>query len=136
MSLAVVKSEHGSVAPLGIALLLGLTAMILALAAAGHAALTGNRLQALADGAILYAHDRVATLETSALDSQLRLEQYVRRYLEVAESLNGYQLYYRAETMTASSRIKVCAMWRNPLVLLPPREICRTAVAKSFEVTD
>jgi len=144
------SSDRGSVAPLGIALLLGLIAMILGLAAAGHAALTGNRVQTLADAAILYAHDRLAASDSSASNPastdpsasnpsasnpSTQLDQHLRRYFELAGPLTGYQLNYSAEATPEASRIRLCVMWQNPLTPVAPRELCRTAVAKSFEVS-
>jgi hypothetical protein len=145
------SSERGSVAPLGIALLLALIAMILGLAAAGHAALTGNRVQTLADAAILYAHDRLvapdpavtdpsasnlATQDPSSTNPNAQLNQHLRRYFELAGPLTGYRLNYSAEATPEASRIRVCVMWQNPMAPVAPRELCRTAVAKSFEVSD
>ena len=155
MPLNTLSSDRGSVAPLGIALLLGLIAMILGLAAAGHAALTGNRVQTLADAAILYAHDRLAASDSSASNPastdpsasnpsasnpsasnpSTQLDQHLRRYFELAGPLTGYQLNYSAEATPEASRIRLCVMWQNPLTPVAPRELCRTAVAKSFEVS-
>jgi len=131
-------------------MLLGLIATILGLAAAGHAALTGNRVQTLADAAILYAHDRIVATESTATDSSptastsatsfanpsAQLDQHLRRYFELAGPLTRYQLNYSAEARPEASRIRLCVMWQNPLAPVAPRELCRTAVAKSFEVSD
>lgn len=146
MSLKTLSSDRGSVAPLGIALLLGLIAITLGLAAAGHAALTGNRVQTLADAAILYAHDRLVAPDPAMTDptpndpastnSSAQLDQHLRRYFELAGPLTRYQLIYSAEATPEASRIKLCVMWQNPLALVAPRELCRTAIAKSFEVSD
>ncbi len=151
MPLTTLSSDRGSVAPLGIALLLALIAMILGLAAAGHAALTGNRAQTLADAAILYAHDRLAASDSSASNPastdpsasnpsasnpSTQLDQHLRRYFELAGPLTRYQLNYSAEATPEASRIRLCVMWQNPLAPIAPRELCRTAVAKSFEVSD
>lgn len=120
--------------------------MILGLAAAGHAALTGNRVQTLADAAILYAHDRLVAPDPSATDPSAtnpsasnpstQLDQHLRRYFELAGPLTGYRLNYSAEATPEASRIRLCVMWQNPLAPVAPRELCRTAVAKSFEVSD
>jgi hypothetical protein len=124
--------------------------MILSLAAAGHAALTGNRVQTLADAAILYAHDRLVATDSTATDANpsastsatsfanpnAQLDQHLRRYFELAGPLTRYQLNYSAEATPDASRIRLCVMWQNPLAPLAPRELCRTAVAKSFEVSD
>ena len=141
MPLTTLSSDRGSVAPLGIALLLALIAMILGLAAAGHAALTGNRVQTLADAAILYAHDRLvagdsSASNTSATNPSTQLDQHLRRYFELAGPLSRYQISYSAEATPEASRIRLCVMWQNPLALAAPRELCRNAVAKSFEVSD
>ena len=151
MPLSTLSSDRGSVAPLGIALLLGLIAMILGLAAAGHAALTGNRVQTLADAAILYAHDRLVAPDPastdpastdpsasnpSAINPSAQLDQHLKRYFVLAGPLTGYRLNYSAEATPEASRIRLCVMWQNPLAPIAPRELCRTAVAKSFEVSD
>jgi hypothetical protein len=117
-------------------MLLGLIATILGLAAAGHAALTGNRVQTLADAAILYAHDRLVAPDPASTNPSTQLDQQLRRYFELAGPLTRYQLNYSAEATLEVSRIRLCVMWQNPLAPVAPRELCRTAVAKSFEVSD
>ena len=130
------NSDSGSVAPLGIALLTALVTVILGLATAGHAALTGSRIQALADSAILYAHDRAAASAETEIEMNSVLDQNLRRYFDLARSVSSNQISYRAESVAGVSKITVCAIWQNPLGSIAARQICRAASAQSFEVSD
>jgi len=77
------KSDSGTIAPL-IAIYLSLLVLaIIGSSAVVTALIAGNRVQGVADMAILYAHDRAVT---NGVPSRSQLVEEVREFLSGAES--------------------------------------------------
>jgi len=125
--------ERGSVAPLVasyLALLLlagfGVTAVGLAMAA-------GNRIQGVADYALLFAHDRAVL---AGMPQRPDLEREVGHFLATARSAQELQIsQLKVWTEGATSHLRLCARHENLLgVGVRSVLICRESAAKSYEL--
>jgi Flp pilus assembly protein TadG len=115
--------DCGSIAPYGLALLALVLTISFGLTAASHAALQANRVQNIADAAVLYAHDRAS--------NEASLTVQVARFLSLAKA---GEFKFEANRRGETSELKLCTRWRNPFAFGQPRELCRFAAARSFEL--
>lgn len=127
-------NERGSVAPLIAGFLsLILLAMLLAISSL-TALVTSQRVQGLADAAVIYAHDQ--SNSKGATNLKL-LDQKVLEFLNKAPSVRALKLTSVSSWVeNQASVLRICAIWQDPLLIqnLPSREICKVAKAKSFVV--
>jgi len=127
------KSDSGTIAPL-IAIYLSLLVLaIIGSSAVVTALIAGNRVQGVADMAILYAHDRAVT---NGVPSRSQLVEEVREFLSGAESARRLSIVAMNTNVDGDeSSLELCARYQNPLGIgLDSAIICRSANAKSFVI--
>ena len=127
------KQESGSLSVLlagylALAVLLGVS-----MGAVGISILAKNRVQAVADSAVLYAHDRAVR---KGIPDRVKLEAAVVKFLASAPSAMQLQVArVEAQVRGNESSIVLCARHKDPMgVEIKSGLICRTAFAKSFLV--
>lgn len=125
------KQERGSLSVLlagylALAVLLGVS-----MAAVGISLVAKNRIQAVADSAVLYAHDRAAR---KGIPDQVKLQDAVVKFLALAPSAKQLQVVrVEAQVRGNESSIVLCARHKDPMgVAIKSGLICRSASAKSF----
>ena len=127
------KQESGSLSVLlagylALAVLLGVS-----IGAVGISLVAKNRIQAVADSAVLYAHDRAAR---KGMPDRVKLQAAVVRFLASAPSAKQLQVVsVETHVRGNESSIVLCARHEDPMgVAIKSGVICRTAYAKSFLV--
>ena len=126
-----IRSDKGTIAPL-VAIYLS----IILLAAFGSvsviaALVASNRVQGVADMAILYAHDRSVT---AGIPNQAKLSYEIALFLQKAPSAQRLVIVSAAAQVNAdTSTLRMCARYQNPLgVGVDSAIICRESKAKSL----
>ncbi|MEY4328106.1 MAG: hypothetical protein RIR71_776 [Actinomycetota bacterium] len=114
----------------------GYLALILSLFIGGAAVALGliaqNRIQGVADSALLYAHDRAVT---KGVPDSKKLEQAVLRFLDIAPSAQQLELVsMETEVVGVRSTLVLCARHRDSFGRFLTGTICRQAQAESFLV--
>jgi hypothetical protein len=125
------RSDQGSIAPLVAGYLALIILTILGSAAVGISMIAVNRVQAVADAAVLYAHDRSIT---RGIPNQATLLANSREFLSSAPSARRIWVESVAVRVSgAISELELCAVVENPL--FPARNgFCRIARAESFVI--
>lgn len=125
------RSESGTIAPLIASYLALILLVILGSAAVVMALVAANRVQGVAEMAILFAHDRSVELGVPE-PNELRYQS--GNFLSVAPSAQKLELVqFDTRVLADRSTIRLCARYRNPLgVGIDSAIICREASAKSF----
>lgn len=125
------QSEKGSIAPLVAGYLALCLLTIVGSAAVGVSMIAANRVQAVADSTLLYAHDRSVTRGVPNASS---LEFYAREFLAMAPSARRIgDLNFSVGVSGVISELELCASVANPLSLGAIR-VCKSARAESFIV--
>lgn len=125
-------SDRGSVAPLVAGYLALVLLTLIGSAAVGVSMIAANRVQAVADAAVLYAHDRSIT---RAIPKQDSLRSEVKVFLQEAPSAKRIQVEsFRALVAGSISSLELCASVRNPLWHSHLISICKSARAESFVI--
>lgn len=125
------KEDRGSIAPLVAGYLALILLTILGSAAVGLSMIAVNRVQAVADATVLYAHDRSITRGIPAT-SALRVR--AQEFLAIAPSASRIGLSsMQVRVSGAISELELCARVENPLSL-GAIAVCRVAKAESFVV--
>ena len=126
-------NDRGTVAPL-IATYLALVLLtVFGVSAVGLTMVVANRVQGVADFALLYAHDR-STL--AGIPNGADLERELGHFFANAQSAQHLRILgLRSWTTGAESHLEICAQHKNLLgVGLKSVAICKMASAKSYEV--
>lgn len=122
--------EQGSVAPLVAGYLALILITLVGSAAVGVSMIAANRVQAVADAAVLYAHDRSIT---RGIPDQSALKREVATFLQNAPSAKRINVVNsRAITIGAISSLELCAKVSNPLWTSHQILICKSSRAQSF----
>ena len=125
------RGNSGSIAPLVAGYLALILLTILGSAAVGVSMIAVNRVQAVADAAVLYAHDRAVT---RGVPNQGLLLSKSREFLATAPSVKRIGVVgVQARVSGAISELELCAEVQNPLNL-GVISVCRIARAESFIV--
>jgi hypothetical protein len=125
------RGDNGSIAPLVAGYLALILLTILGSAAVGVSMIAVNRVQAVADTAVLYAHDRAIT---RGIPDQGLLIAKAREFLASAPSAQRIGVVgVEARVSGAISELELCARVQNPLNL-GAIAVCRIARAESFIV--
>jgi hypothetical protein len=125
-------NDRGSLA----ILISGYLALILTLFLGGCAVALGliaqNRIQGVADSAILYGHDRAAT---RGVPNPEKLERAISHFLDNAPSAKQLtHLSFDSSVVGVKSTIALCARHQDPIGKYVVGRICRQANAESFLV--
>ncbi|SCX09220.1 hypothetical protein [Candidatus Aquiluna sp. UB-MaderosW2red] len=125
------RSDKGTIAPYIAGLLALMLFTILGSVTVGTSLIAANRIQAVADAAIVYGHDR-AHKKGIPNESKLRVE--IAIFMQAAPSAKRLTaLSYRAEITGEYSNLEVCARFVNPIGIgVNSGLICRSSKAKSF----
>ena len=122
-------SDRGSIAPLVAGYLALVILTILGSAAVGVSMIAVNRVQAVADSTVLYAHDRSIT---RGIPERSQLATHAREFLSRAPSATRIKVVgVTASVSGAISELELCAKVQNPLSL-GEISVCRIAKAESF----
>ena len=125
------RGDSGSIAPLVAGYLALILLTILGSAAVGVSMIAVNRVQAVADAAVLYAHDRAVT---RGVPNQGLLLSKSREFLATAPSAKRIGVVgVQARVSGAISELELCAEVQNPLNL-GVISVCRIARAESVIV--
>lgn len=125
------RGDSGSIAPLVAGYLALILLTILGSAAVGVSMIAVNRVQAVADAAVLYAHDRAVT---RGVPNQGLLLSKSREFLATAPSAKRIGVVgEQARVSGAISELELCAEVQNPLNL-GVISVCRIARAESVIV--
>jgi hypothetical protein len=126
-------SDRGSLSILLAGYLALAVLIFVGLGATGLSLLSQNRVQAVADSAVLFAHDRAVK---KGIPNSAKLQQNLGVFLTSAPS--AQQLNIRSIEIAAvglESRLRLCANYKDPIGLAAIwGEICKSASAKSFLV--
>lgn len=125
-------SERGSVAPLVAGYLALILLTLIGSAAVGVSMIATNRVQAVADAAVLYGHDRSIT---RGIPAQAALRTQVARFLAAAPSAKRLAVVSsNAFVSGPMSNLELCARVQNPLWTSHQIVVCRSARAESFVI--
>ena len=125
------SGDSGSVAPLVSGYLALILLTILGSAAVGVSMIAVNRVQAVADAAVLYAHDRAVT---RGIPNHEFLLARSREFLATAPSAKRIGVVgVQVRVSGAISELELCAEVQNALNL-GVISVCRSARAESFIV--
>jgi hypothetical protein len=125
------SGDSGSVAPLVSGYLALILLTILGSAAVGVSMIAVNRVQAVADAAVLYAHDRAVT---RGIPNHELLLARSREFLATAPSAKRIGVVgVQVRVSGAISELELCAEVQSPLNL-GVISVCRIARAESFIV--
>lgn len=125
------RVDSGSIAPLVAGYLALILLTILGSAAVGVSMIAVNRVQAVADAAVLFAHDR--SISRGIPDEGVLLAKS-REFLATAPSAKRIGLVgVQVRVSGAISELELCAQVQNPLNL-GFISVCRIARAESFIV--
>lgn len=107
--------------------------LLLTIAAIGLSLVAQNRIQAVADSAVLFAHDRAVR---KGIPNQQKLERELAIFLSMAQSARDLELAsVEISVAGVESTLKLCANYRDPIGLkIDSGVICKLATAKSFRV--
>lgn len=128
---ALIRSDRGTIAPL-IAIYLSIILLVAFGSVSVIAALVAsNRVQGVADMAILYAHDRSVT---AGIPNQAKLSYEIVLFLQRAPSAQRLIIVSSAAQVNAdTSTLRMCARYQNPLGIgVDSAIICRESKGKSF----
>jgi predicted benzoate:H+ symporter BenE len=125
-------NDRGSLA----ILISGYLALIITLFVGGYAVALGliaqNRIQGVADSALLYAHDRAVT---KGIPNQEKLDRAIVHFLDHAPSAKQLVILSIDSTVAGvKSTILLCARHQDPIGQYLAGKICRQASAESFLV--
>ncbi len=125
-------NDRGSLA----ILIAGYLALILTLSIGGYAVALGliaqNRIQGVADSALLYAHDRAVT---KGVPDPEKLDREIAHFLDLAPSAKQLVLLsIESSVRGVKSTIVLCAGHQDPVGQYLAGKICRQASAESFLV--
>jgi hypothetical protein len=125
-------NDRGSLA----ILIAGYLALILTLFIGGYAVVLGliaqNRIQGVADSALLYAHDRAVT---KGVPDPEKLDRAIAHFLDHAPSAKQLVvLSIESSVRGVKSTIALCARHQDPVGQYLAGKICRQANAESFLV--
>lgn len=125
------RSEKGTIAPLVAIYLSIILLAVIGSVAVITALVASNRVQGVAEMAILYAHDRAVT---AGVPSQAELSRQVGLFLQAAPSVQRLVIVSAAASASAdTSTLRLCARYQNPLGIgINSAIICRESKAKSF----
>ncbi len=125
------KSEAGTIAVLVATYLSIILVAIFGSAAVVAALVAANRIQGVAEMAVLFAHDR--SVELGVPDSA-ELSVGLQQFLSLAPSAQALELVAVDSYVTgAVSTVRICARYLNPLgVGIDSAIICRESRAESF----
>jgi hypothetical protein len=129
------KSDSGTIAPL-IAIYLALILLVvLGTSAVGVALVAKNRIQGVADSAVLFGHDRSVI---RGVPEEGALGEQVEKFLESAQSAKRIQLVTaRSWVQGEKSNLEICARFLNLLgVGIKSGVICASSNAQSFIVDE
>ena len=122
--------EDGTIAPLIAGYLALILFTLIGSAAIGVTLIASNRIQAVADAAVLYAHDRAVT---RGIPDPEALADGVGEFLAIAPSARRISVsLVETQVVASKSFLTLCGSLKNPLFPLPDSEICRQARAESF----
>lgn len=126
-------NDRGTVAPLVATYLALILLTVFGVSGVGLTMVAANRVQGVADFALLYAHDR-STL--AGIPNGADLERELEHFLATAQSAQQLRvLDLRSWTTGPESHFEICAQHKNLLgVGLRSVVICKTTSAKSYEV--
>jgi hypothetical protein len=129
----VLSQDEGS---LGILLAgyLALSVLVgISMAAVGLSLIAQNRIQAVADSAVLYAHDRSVK---KGVPDVVRLRVNAASFLQLAPSAKELSVVgFQVSIANNESSLRLCARFADPLGIAPSSgEICKLAKAKSFRI--
>jgi hypothetical protein len=135
MTLAI-QDERGSIAPLVAGYLALILLTVLGSATVGTTMIATNRIQAVADATVLYAHDRSIN---RGIPDNGALRSNARQFLSIAPSAQRITLTSLTTRVSgAISEIELCAVWADPVGVnqlgVGQITICRSAKAESFIV--
>jgi len=127
------KSDRGTIAPLIATYLALILLSVFGSVAVVTALVAVNRVQGIADMAILYAHDRSVT---AGIPNQAQLSHEIALFLQKAPSAQRLVILSTAVRVKAeTSTLRMCARYQNPLGIgVDSAIICRESKAKSFLV--
>jgi hypothetical protein len=125
------KSDRGTIAPLIATYLALILLSVFGSVAVVTALVAVNRVQGVADMAILYAHDRSVT---AGIPNQALLSNEIVLFLEKAPSAQRLVIVSATAQVNADiSTLRMCARYENPLGIgVDSAIICRESKAKSF----
>lgn len=125
------KKDGGTIAPYVAGLLALMILTILGSVTVGTSLIAANRIQAVADAAVIYAHDRS---HKKGIPNNNLLSREVTIFMREAPSVRRLtSLSYRASISGEYSSLEVCARFTNPLgVGVDSGFICKNSRAKSF----
>ena len=125
------SEERGSIAPLIAGYLALILLTILGSTAVGLSMIAVNRVQAVADATVLFAHDRAVT---RGIPSESDLSIQAQKFLASAPSARRISISsLRVRVSGAISELELCATVPNPLSL-GEISVCRVSKAESFIV--
>ena len=127
------NQERGSLSVLlagylALAVLLGVS-----MAAVGISLVAKNRIQGVADSAVLYAHDRAVK---KGIPDRVKLQVAIQKFLQTAPSATQLEIAsIDLKVIGAESQLVLCARHSDPFgVAINSGFICRKSAAKSFRV--
>jgi hypothetical protein len=125
------KSDRGTIAPLIATYLALILLSVFGSVAVVTALVAVNRVQGVADMAILYAHDRSVT---AGIPNQALLSNEIVLFLEKAPSAQRLVIVSATAQVNADiSTLRMCARYENPLGIgVDSAIICRESKARSF----
>lgn len=117
-------------------LVAGYLGLLLTLFLGGFAVALGliaqNRIQGVADSALLYAHDRAVT---KGVPNLAKLESSIGSFLANAPSAQQLEVVrIEVDVVGVRSSLAICARHIDPIGRYLPSVICKTARAESFLV--
>lgn len=125
--------DRGSIAPLIASYLALILLATFGVGAVGLAMVSGNRIQGVADYALLFAHDRAIL---AGIPQEADLQSEVAHFLATAAS--AQQLKIVALEIWAdgpTSHLRLCARYENLLGIgVRSSLICRQSAARSYEL--
>ena len=125
-------NQRGSLA----ILVSGYLALLLTLFIGGSALALGliaqNRIQGVADAAVLHAHDGAVT---KGIPDRSKLTNLVANFLNNAPSAQQLEIRsFEVSVEGVTSVLLLCAQHKDPIGLFAPGEICKISKAESFLV--
>lgn len=125
-------NQRGSLA----ILVAGYLALLLTLFIGGSALALGliaqNRIQGVADAAVLYAHDRAVA---KGIPDRSQLSNLVANFLSIAPSDQQLEIrIFEVSVEGVTSVLLLCAQHKDPMGLFTLGEICKISKAESFLV--
>lgn len=124
-------SDRGTIAPLVAGYLALILLTILGSAAVGVSMIAVNRVQAITDATVLFAHDRSVTRGIPSIGA---LRIHAQQFLASAPSAKRVEVSsLRIRVSGAISELELCARVPNPLSL-GEISVCRMSKAESFIV--